>query len=858
MFRTITRKISAIGTLLVLLFMLNYVMLTYFLNEQEILAEQMLAMSQAERRLHSLNGHFYEIQFWEKKVLEEKNPAAIAKYGISISTIKKEFKDLEAVKTNDAIQSKLHSISAGMRQHEKIFNEARQLKTTRNLHRTNLNTSYRSLISNVLNNDMDQLFKPLFNLSHFFIVYIMQEDEPVYRSLGMVVDYIYQKIEQIDPSDHRTKEYLLTFKRLLDEDFKLAILINNNETAFETAHKSLFEQFDSVFSQASVLFKNKYVEAESKRNSLNHMALVLTVVSVILLGVVLILFSKTIVTPIRSLALVMGKVKDGNFDERFSWSGNKNDELIRYGYHFNTMLDTLQENETLLRTLIEVLPDLIWLKNPRGEYLLCNIRFEHFFGAKQQDIIGKTDYDFLDKELADFFGEKDQSAIKANKPCMNEEEIVYADDGHKEHLETIKTPVYDAEGNLKGVLGIARDITERKRNEQEKIEAYLALEEHKRLALVGKIAGKMAHDFNNILGIIMGQAEIGRLKCKEPDTLKTLKLIFDQTLRGKNLTKNLVAFAKDQEPKYEYFYLNEKIQLVLTLLKKDLDGIEIRTQGLSENIDFFADPGMIEHCLVNIFQNSIHALSKSQHPFISIQLQHADGTMIITIADNGCGIPEQHIDNIFEPSFSLKGSRDVLASYDGSIKGSGYGMANVNKYVELHKGKIKVSSQVDIGTTVELQFPIVRRTLTNEEKIIVENEGCHSNKRILLVEDEIQIADVQRFVLTNEPFYHTVDVAHSGETALKLFDDNDYDLVSLDYILPGKMNGKHLYDHMRAKNKTIPILFISGNIEFLESIKALKRDDLLVDHISKPCQNIDYLNCIKLLLDRANNGHGPT
>jgi PAS domain S-box-containing protein len=858
LFRTITRKITAIGTLLVLLFVLNYGLLTYFLNEQKILATQMLAMAQAERRLHSLNGRFYEVRFWERKVLDGKNPAAIANYGASISTIKKELRDLEGVKTNEAIQSKLHAIRGGMLRHEMIFNEAQQLKITRNLHRTNLNTSYRAFISNVLNNDMRQVFKPLFNLNHFYIVYIVQQEEPVYRSVSMVVDYLYQKIEQIDPSDHRTKEYLRSFKQLLDEDFKLAILINNNETAFETAHTSLFEQFDSVFSQASALFKSKYLEAQTKRNHLNNMALVLTVASVTLLGVVFMLFSKTIVTPIRSLAMVMRKVQEGDVDERFFWRGNKNDELIRFGYHFNTMLDTLQENETLLRTLIEVLPDLIWLKNPQGEYLLCNLRFEQFFGAKQRDILGKTDYDFIDKELADFFREKDQSAIRANKPCINEEEIVYADDGHKEHLETIKTPVFDADGNLKGVLGIARDITERKKNEQEKIEAYLALEEHKRLALVGKIAGKMAHDFNNILGIIMGQSELGMLTCKEPGTLKTLKLIFDQTLRGKNLTKNLVAFAKDQEPKYEYFYLNEKIELVLTLLEKDLDGIEIRTEGLSENVDFFADPGMIEHCLVNIFQNSIHALSKSRNPFISIQLQHVDGTMIITIVDNGCGIPETHIDNIFEPSFSLKGSRDVLKSYDGAIKGSGYGMANVHKYVELHKGKIKVSSQVNVGTTVELRFPLIGRKLTQEEKIIVKNQGCHSNKRILLVEDEIQIADVQRFVLTNDPCYHTVDVAHSGETALKLFDDNDYDLVSLDYILPGKMNGKNLYDHMRAKDKTIPILFISGNIEFLESIKALKRDDPLVDHISKPCQNVDYLNCIKLLLDKADNGHGPT
>ena len=853
MFRTITSKISAIVTILILSFVIDYGLLTYFLNEQEILATQMLEMSQAERRLHSLNGRFYEVQFWEEKVLDEKNPDAIANYGASISSIKTELRDLENIKTNKAIQSKLHAIRVGILQHETVFNETQQLKTTRNLHRTSLNTSYRTLISNVLNNDMRQLFKPLFNLNHFFIVYIIQQDEPVYHSLIMVVDFLYKKIEQVDPSDDKTKEYLLSFKTLLAEDFKLATLINNNEEYFESAHNSFFDQFDGVFVQASTLFKKKYVEAESKRNNLNNMALVLTIVSVALLVSVFYLFSKTIVAPIRSLAMVMRKVKQGHFDERFFWVGNKNDELIGYGYHFNTMLDTLQENEALLRTLIEVLPDLIWLKSPKGEYLLCNLRFERFFGARQKDIIGKTDYDFLDKKLADFFKEMDQAAIRANKPCTNEEEIVYADDGHKELLETIKTPVFDADGNLKGVLGIARDITERKKNEEEKIEAYLALEEHKKLALVGKVAGKMAHDFNNILGIIMGQSELGLFKGKEPETLKILKRIFDQSLRGRSLTKNLVAFAKDQEPKYECFYLNEKIELVLSLLKKDLDGIEIRKEGLFENLELFADPGMIEHCLVNIFQNSIHALSKSENPFIAIQLRQSNGTMIVTIDDNGCGIPEAYIDNIFEPSFSLKGSRDVLGSYDGSIKGSGYGMANVNKYIELHKGKIKVRSQLSVGTTVELSFPLIRRKLTKKEKMIIEHEGHHSHKRILLVEDEIQIAEVQRFVLTNEPCNHIVDVAHAGETALKLFDTHDYDLISLDYILPGKINGKNLYDHIRSKNKTIPILFVSGNIEFLESIKDLKRDDRFVDHVSKPCQNIDYLNSIKLLLDKTNS-----
>ena len=856
MFKKLTSKIAATVTILTLLFVANYGLLTYFLSEQKILATQMLEMSQTERKMHALNGGFYEIRFWEKKVLDEKGSTAIANYGASISSIKAQLAELENLETSKAIQSKLHAIRDGILAHETIFNEAQQLKTTLNLHRTSLNTSYRALISNVLNNNMSQLFmsqlfKQLFNLNHFFIVYIMQPDEPVYHSLVMVIDSLCKKNEQIHSLDNRTNEYFLSFKDLLQQDYELTIQINQNQEQFERLNNSLFQQFGNVFTQASALFKSKYMEAESKRNKLNNMALSLTMASVVILVFVFSLFSKTIVTPIRALASVMRKVNQGNFDERFFWPGFKKNELIEYGYHLNAMLDTLHENEALLRALIETIPDLIWLKNPKGEYLSCNLKFERFLGAKQKEIIGKTVYDFLDNKLADSVKEIDIEVIKTNKPYINEDEVVYADDGHKELIETIRTPVFDPDGKLKGVLGIARDITERKKNEAEKIEAHLALEEHKRLALVGKIAGEMAHDFNNILGIIMGQSELGLLKFKESQAVKIFRVILDQALRGRNLTRNLVAFAKDQEPRYEYFDLNEKIELILSLLEKDLGGIEIKKEGVSQKIDFLADPGMIEHCLVNIFQNAIHALSKSENPYIGIRVQQSGDSVTIMITDNGCGIPETYIDKIFEPSLSLKGSRDACASYDSSIKGTGYGMANVSRYIELHKGKVAVRSQLNAGTTIELHFPSIKRELTNQEKMIVKNKACHSNKRILLVEDEIQIAQVQRFVLTNEPCNHVVDVAHTAESGLSFFDKNDYDLVSLDYILPGKINGKNVYDYIRSKNKTIPILFISGNIEFLESIKELKRDDPLVDHISKPCQNTVYINSINLLLDKT-------
>jgi PAS domain S-box-containing protein len=124
------------------------------------------------------------------------------------------------------------------------------------------------------------------------------------------------------------------------------------------------------------------------------------------------------------------------------------------------MVALMRERElSQLRTLVQTLPDLVWLKDPQGVYLACNRRFEGFFGACEAEILGKSDYDFVPRELADFFRNKDLAAMTAGRSLINEEEIRFADDGHVEWVQTIKTPMHDPEGRLMGVLGIARDMT---------------------------------------------------------------------------------------------------------------------------------------------------------------------------------------------------------------------------------------------------------------------------------------------------------------------------------------------------------------------------------------------------------------
>jgi len=131
----------------------------------------------------------------------------------------------------------------------------------------------------------------------------------------------------------------------------------------------------------------------------------------------------------------------------------------------------LYNNEIRLQTLMQTIPELIWVKDTKGIYISCNTMVEHFFGASEIEIIGKTDYDFVDQDLAYAFRESDLKVMAAGKPITNGEWVTYADDGHRAFLETIKTPMYDSKGILVGVLGIGRDFTERKKAEMSLLES---------------------------------------------------------------------------------------------------------------------------------------------------------------------------------------------------------------------------------------------------------------------------------------------------------------------------------------------------------------------------------------------------
>ncbi len=192
---------------------------------------------------------------------------------------------------------------------------------------------------------------------------------------------------------------------------------------------------------------------------------------------------------IRSLAMSAQKFADGNLSIRITLDSR--DELALIADNFNAMATSFQnllvlhdknearlnDSEAHLRALINAIPDLIWLKNKNGVYLSCNTMFERYTGLKEAEIIGKTDCDLVSQELADLFREYDEKIMAANKAFVTEENIVFADGGHQAFIETIKTPLHDSEGNIVGVLGIGRNITKRKKAEDELNKFSLAVEQ---------------------------------------------------------------------------------------------------------------------------------------------------------------------------------------------------------------------------------------------------------------------------------------------------------------------------------------------------------------------------------------------
>jgi PAS domain S-box-containing protein len=363
--------------------------------------------------------------------------------------------------------------------------------------------------------------------------------------------------------------------------------------------------------------------------------------------------------------------------------------------------EALLKSEAHLRTLLHTIPDLVWLKDVNGVFLACNTIFEHLLGAKEADIIGKNDYDFVNRELADFFRERDRKAIEAGMPIRNEEWVTFAGDGHRALLETTKTPMYDAKGTLIGVLGIGHDITKRKSEEKELIEAKEKAEELNRLKT--NFLANMSHEVRTPLIGILGYSEMILDENYDTELKEKIGVIYKSGKKLNETLDTILDITKIEAEKvdviFEKFNLGELINETVMLYKilADEKGVELKYSPGTNGLMIELDKRFLTKILNNLLSNAIKFTYEGE---VTVSTYCNDRKVKIEVEDTGIGIPLDKLNVVFEPF------RQVSEGYNRRFEGTGLGLTITKMLVERMGGQIFLESTYGTGTKFTIEFPI--------------------------------------------------------------------------------------------------------------------------------------------------------
>jgi len=473
--------------------------------------------------------------------------------------------------------------------------------------------------------------------------------------------------------------------------------------------------------------------------------------------------------------------------------------------------------EDRMHALVHTIPDLIWLKDEDGVYLTCNRMFELFFGAKEADIVGKTDYDFVGRELADFFREKDRRAIAAGEPSRNEEWITFADDGRRALLDTIKTPMYDAEGTLIGVLGIGRDITELKQAEEERNVLHERLQRAEKMEALGVLAGGVAHDLNNVLGIIVGYSEMLLDGMDKSSPLRYgLEQVMSGGLKAAAIVDDLLTLARRGVPGRQVLNLNKLItdcqqSPEWANLSYHHPYIRIKTDLEPDLLSISGSSVHLGKTLYNLIANASEATVKDGVVTIKTANQYLDRPIhgydriregdyvILSVSDTGEGIHAADLKRIFEPFYTKK----VMGR-----SGTGLGLAVVWGTVKDHHGYINVQSEAGKGSTFTLYFPVTREEITAEHNAVLLSEYMGQGESILVVDDVKEQRDLAASML--RMLNYNVASVSSGEDAVAYVKEHEVDLMVLDMIMDPGMDGLDTYRSVLAIRPQQKAIIVSG------------------------------------------------
>ncbi len=504
--------------------------------------------------------------------------------------------------------------------------------------------------------------------------------------------------------------------------------------------------------------------------------------------------------------------------------------------------DKSNRQASLINSLLDSIPDLIFFKNTEGVYLGCNPGFVEFTGRPRHEIVGKTDHDLFDREVADFFQEQDRLMLPGRKARRNEEWITYPD-GRKALLDTMKTPYWGPDGELIGVLGISRDITEQKRAESEMRRIH-QLEETaakaKRLnEAKSQFLATMSHEIRTPLNGIIGmtsQLLENELDPAQRERAEIVQFSADALLI---LVNNILDLSRIEADKLELELLDFDLVALLDKLiglltpQAGKNGLDFRCDvALDVPRHLCGDSGRLRQILLNLVGNAIKFTS---HGAVSVQVSLVSATattsvLRFAVRDTGIGIPADKQALLFQ-KFS-----QMDPSTTRRFGGSGLGLAISKQLVGLMGGEIGASSVVAQGS--EFWFTACFTTRLSPTPTGATSPPAAkprwSGQRILLAEDNLINQKVALGYL--RPLGLQVDMVGNGAQAIQALASHPYELVLMDMQMP-EMGGLEATRLIRSPlsaviNQQVPIIAMTANAAGSDRQDCLEAG--MNDYLSKP------------------------
>ena len=453
----------------------------------------------------------------------------------------------------------------------------------------------------------------------------------------------------------------------------------------------------------------------------------------------------------------------------------------------------LIKSQERFRSLVEDINDIIFTIDSQGNITYVSPAFERIFSYRIDEMMGKNFKSYIHPddlpEVLERFEKLFDGDLEPSQYRLIDR------DGSSVFVESSSRPIYQ-DGHPVGITGVLRDITEKKKLQQQ----FLQTE---KLSSLGGILSGVAHELNNPLTTIVGFSELVMKKDVPESVREDLKIIQEEATRSSKIVQSLLTFARKHAPEKRMISINRVVKEAHKLREYELKVDDIRTDlKLSDELpDTYADPYQMQQVFINLINNAHHALLEKSGGLLTIATYQEKDTACILFEDNGPGIPQEHINRIFDPFFTTK---EVG-------KGTGLGLSVVYGIISEHDGEISVESEPGEGTTFVIRIPIIEKTSHREDVEQVKYKKPEGTFSLLVVEDEKLLRQFISTVLLSEGYY--VQECGSGEEAISTLGNGGFDLIISDMKMSG-IGGQNLYMYIQKNHPNLVdrVLFITGDV----------------------------------------------